>query len=242
MSGWPTVAPPTPVEGSAAAAGRLAPALRWLAACQGTWPPHHPERAAAVLVRAPTEGSLRTGATLTDDAVDRGADLLVAQGAGDQAEGLLVAAALLDLEPVRAVGTADRAEWARLTVAVRDGLRDLRRHRADPQALLEAAGAGAVAELSGLLAQAASRRTPVLLDGSPLVAAAALCAGRLAPGSSAWWLAGSVPPAPAARAAHQELGLVTLLDLGLGVPEGADIALAVLERAVGLLAPDRATG
>lgn len=237
MTSWTAVPPPPTVAGAAPAAGLLEPVLRWLAACQGAWPPHRPERPAAVLLRAPTDGSLQTGASRADDVVDRGGDLLVAQGAGDQAEGLLVAAALLDLEPVRAVGTADRAEWMRLTVAVRDGLRDVRRHRADPEALLEKAGAGAVAELTGLLAQAATRRTPVLLDGSPLVAAAALCAGRLAPGSPAWWLAGSAPPAPAARAAHQQLGLVAVLDLGLGGPEGADIALSVLEQALQLVDP-----
>jgi hypothetical protein len=94
------------------------------------------------------------------------------QGEAASEEGLLVAAALLDLEPVKAVGTAPGGDWARLTVAVRDGLRTARLHRADPAGLLAAVGADTVAQGAGLLAQAASRRTPVLLDGSVLVAAA----------------------------------------------------------------------
>jgi nicotinate-nucleotide--dimethylbenzimidazole phosphoribosyltransferase len=166
--------------------------------------------------------------------VDSGADLLVVSGSGDQAAGVLVTAVLLDLEPVRVVGAAAVPDWTRLTVTVRDGLRSARRHRADPAGLLEATGAGAVAQLSGLLAQAATRRTPVLLDGSPLVAAGALVAGRLAPGASAWWLAGQSPPVPAARAAHAELRLEPLLDLRLGLPTGADLAADVLLAAVDL--------
>ena len=117
---------------------------------------------------------------------------------------------------------------------MRDGLRDNRRHRSDPAGLLVAAGAGDVAELAGLLARSAARRTPALLDGSALTAAAALVAGRLAPGASAWWLAGQSPPLPAARAAHDSAGLVPLLDLRLGLPAGADLALDLLTAATGL--------
>lgn len=141
---------------------------------------------------------------------------------------------LLDLEPVRAVGTAVSGDWSRLTVLVRDALRVHRRHRSDPVALLDALGGGSVAELTGLLARAAERRTPVVLDGSPLVAAAALVAARLAPGAAAWWLAGQAPPSPAGRACHRELGLSPLLDLGLSAPEGADLAQVVLVAGVDL--------
>jgi nicotinate-nucleotide--dimethylbenzimidazole phosphoribosyltransferase len=175
-----------------------------------------------------TGGSLETGAARADDAADRGADLLVVSGSGDQADGLVVAAVLLDLEPVRAVGTAVSGDWTRLTVVVRDALRVHRRHRADPLTLLEALGGGPVAELAGLLARAAERRTPVVLDGSPLVAAGALVGARLAPGAAAWWLAGSAPPSPAGRACHRELGLSPLLELDLAAPAGADLAQVVL--------------
>lgn len=235
MSRWAVVPAPDAVEGNASHAGRLEPALRWLASCQGAWPPRRPTSVVAVPLQ-PGRGSLDDGCATADDAADRGVDLLVLQGGGDPCEGLLVAAALLDLEPVRAVGTAPGSDWTRLTVAVRDGLRAARGHRADPELLLSAVGATAVAEGTGLLAQAATRRTPVLLDGSVLVAAAALCAARLAPGAAAWWLAGCGPPVPAAVEAHRELKLSPLLDLGLPGPEGGDIALSVLEQGCDLVA------
>lgn len=234
MTGWGVVAAPTPVEGAAPRAGRLEPALRWLAACQGAWPPHRPQH--VVAVHLSSGGSVDDGRERADGLVDGGVDLLVLTGVAGSPEGLLVAATLLDLEPVRAVGTAPGGDWVQQTVAVRDGLRTARTHRADPAGLLAAIDAGAVAQGAGLLAQAASRRTPVLLDGSTVVAAAALCAARLAPGSSAWWLAGSAPPVPAAVEAHRELNLPTLLDLGLPGPEGADIARSVLEQACDLVA------
>lgn len=233
MTGWDVVAAPTPVEGSAPRVGRLEPGLRWLAACQGAWPPRRPASVATVRLEP---GSLDAGRAQADDLVDRGADLLVVQGEAASEEGLLVAAALLDLEPVKAVGTAPGSDWVRLTVAVRDGLRTARLHRADPVGLLTAVGADTVAQGAGLLAQAANRRTPVLLDGSVLAAAAALCASRLAPGAAAWWLAGSAPPAPAAVEAQRELRLPVLLDLGLDGPAGADLALLVLEQACDLAA------
>lgn len=236
MTTWGAVPPPADVVGRAPEVGRLEPALQWLARCQGSWPPRPPAAAARIDVDGAAAGSLGDGAARADEAVDRGADLLVVSGSGDQAPGVLVAAVLLQLEPVRAVGTAATPDWSRLTVTVRDGLPSAKAHRADPAALLDVVGAGSVAVLAGLLAQAATRRTPALLDGSALVAAAALVAGRLVPGASAWWLAGQVPPNPAARAAQDELSLASLLDLRLGLPAGADLAADVLRAAVALRA------
>jgi nicotinate-nucleotide--dimethylbenzimidazole phosphoribosyltransferase len=233
---WGAVPTPSAEDvGTAPETGRLEPALRWLARCQGAWPPRPPRAARRIDVDGSAAGSLPGGAARADEAVDEGADLLVVSSSGDQAAGVVVLAVLLDLEPVRAVGTAGGPDWTRLTVAVRDGLRRARAHRADPAGLLEATGAGVVAELGGLLAQSAARRTPALLDGSSAVAAAALVAGRLAPGASTWWLAGQAPPGPAARAAHAELALEPLLDLGLGLPVGADLAAQVLEAGIGML-------
>lgn len=227
---------PEPVEGRAAQAGRLEPALQWLARCQGAWPPHRPATAQRVDVDGAADGSLDSGAARADAAADAGCDLLVVSGSGDQAPALVVAAVLLDLEPVRAVGTEASADWSRLTTAVRDGLRTARALRADPLALVTQVGGGGVAQLVGLLGRAAHRRTPVLLDGSTLVAAAALVAGRSNPGAGAWWLAGQSPPGPAARAAHAELRLQPLLDLRIAVPAGADLARDVLLAGVDLLA------
>lgn len=234
MTSWGVVAAPGQVDGAAPQAGRLEPALQRLAAWQGAWPPHPPTAPATVVLDA--AGSLDDGRVRADALVDSGADLLVVHGSGDALEALVVVAALLDLEPVRAVGTSPGADWASRTVAVRDGLRVARPHRGDPAAVLEVLGAGTVAVGAGLLAQAASRRTPVLLDGSTAVAAAALCASRLAPGAATWWLAGSSPAAPAAVEAHRGLQLTPLLDLRLPGPAGAVIGLTVLQQACDLVA------
>lgn len=227
------VDPPEPGRAADPALGRLAPALGWLGSVQGHWPPTVPASARTVL--AGERGSRAEGAAQADELADAGCDLLVVGSGGDPVPGLVVLSALLDLEPVQAVGTRGGADWARLATGVRDGLRAVRWHVGDPDGLLRAVGSPALAHLAGLLAQSAARRTPVLLDGAAVTAAAALVADRIAPGAAAWWLAGQVPPAPAARQGLADLGLTGLLDLGLDLPQGAQLARTVLEQAVALL-------
>lgn len=218
--------------------GRLGPALVWLATAQGAWPPRLPRTVRRVVVDSSgaAEDAFEQGARRGDEIADAGGDLLVLGADADQIAGVVVAAALLHLEPVQAVGTAGDADWAALTVGVRDGLRATPGYLGDAAGLLGAVASPALSRLTGLLAQSAVRRTPVVLDGSPLVSAAALVAERLAPGGRSWWLAGQVPPNPAARQALDNLGLAPLLDLGLASAAGADLAWSVLEQAVGLVA------
>ena len=223
---------PGPVPAADPSLGRLGPALGWLASVQGAWPPVAPATVRRVVVS--DGGSREEGQREADELADGGCDLLLAGSAGDPVGGLVVLAVLLDLEPVQAVGTAARRDWPRLTTGVRDGLRRARMHVGDPDGLLRAVGDPAVAHLTGLLAQSAVRRTPVVLDGSTASAAAAMLAERLAPGAQEWWLAGQVPPAPAARKGLAEIGMTGLLDLGLERPEGADVAWSVLSHAIGL--------
>jgi nicotinate-nucleotide--dimethylbenzimidazole phosphoribosyltransferase len=225
-------APTTLKAGPDRSLGRLGDALGWLAAAQGSWPPVPPASVQQVLVE---KGSRAGGQRQADELADGGCDLLVVGAAGDQVAGLVVLAALLDLEPVQAVGTAAGPEWARLTTGVRDGLRGARLHVGDPDGLLKAVGSPALAQLTGLLAQSAVRRTPVVLDGAPVTAAAAVLAERIAPGAPQWWLAGQVPPSPAARLGLADIGLTGLLDLGLELPEGGGLARSVLEQAVALV-------
>lgn len=212
--------------------GRLGPALAWLSAAQGVWPPAAPTHVQRVAV---TGGSRADGMRQADELADGGCDLVVLSTDADPVPGLVALSALLDLEPVAAVGTSAGADWAALTTGVRDGLRTARMHVGDPDGLLAATGGGALAHATGLLAQCAVRRTPVLLDGSAVAAAAAVIAERLAPGAPQWWLPGQVPPAPAARQGLADLGLTGLLDLGFAGPAGAELALSVLLQAVELL-------
>src|SRR5947199_4625874 len=111
-------------------------------------------------------------------------------------------------------------------VAVSDALRRARPAAADPLALVAVAGGADLAAMAGFLAQAAVRRTPVLLDGV-VSGAAALVAARLAPGAAAWWRAGHRSTEPAHRAALTALNLEPLLDLGLRLGEGSGALASV---------------
>ncbi|MGB3352156.1 MAG: nicotinate-nucleotide--dimethylbenzimidazole phosphoribosyltransferase [Mycobacterium sp.] len=186
--------------------------------------------------------AIEAGRRIADEEVDAGADLLIAgdMGIGNTTPATTLIAALTDTEPVAAVGRGtgiDDAGWARKTAAVRDALYRTRRITADPIALLRICGGADLAAMTGFCAQAAVRRTPVLLDGV-VVTAAALAAERLAPGAKQWWQAGHRSTEPAHSLALQYLELVPLIDLGmrLGEGTGALVALPVLRAAVGTLA------
>jgi nicotinate-nucleotide--dimethylbenzimidazole phosphoribosyltransferase len=114
----------------------------------------------------------------------------------------------------------------RKAAAVRDALSRARPHTRDPLALLRVAGGADLGVLAGLLAQAAARRTPVLLDGL-VVGAAALLADELASGARAWWRYAQRSTEPAMALAAERLELVPLVGLGLRVGDGSG-AVAVL--------------
>ena len=186
--------------------------------------------------------ALQLGRDLADQEVDGGADLLVpaALGVGASTPAAVLVAALTRTEPVAVVGRGsgiDDAGWMRKTAAVRDALRRARPHVADPVALLRVAGGADLAALAGFCAQAAIRRTPVLLDGL-VVGAAALLADKLAPGAKDWWLVAQRSPEPAMDVVIARLALEPLQELGLRVGDGAGAltALPLLQMAARLLA------
>lgn len=188
-----------------------------------------------------TVAALEAGRRIADEEVDSGADLLIPgdMGIGNTTVATTLIAALTGAEPADVVGHGtgiDDAGWARKTAAVRDALFRSRPHRADPVALLRCCGGADFAALAGFCAQAAVRRTPVLLDGLASTAAA-LVADRLAPGARAWWQAGHRSPEPAHALACAALGLEPILDLQmrLGEGTGAAVALPVLRAAVAAL-------
>ncbi|BBY60439.1 nicotinate-nucleotide--dimethylbenzimidazole phosphoribosyltransferase [Mycolicibacterium sarraceniae] len=186
--------------------------------------------------------ALEAGRRLADEEVDAGADLLIAgdMGIGNTTAATALIATLTDTEPVAVVGRGtgiDDAAWARKTAAVRDAMFRARQFRADPVGLLRTCGGADLAAMTGFCAQAAVRRTPLLLDGV-VVTAAALVADRLAPGARAWWQAGHRSTEPAHTLALAHLDLVPIVDLGLRLGEGtgAAVALPVLRAAVATLA------
>jgi nicotinate-nucleotide--dimethylbenzimidazole phosphoribosyltransferase len=190
--------------------------------------------------------AVQVGRDLADEEVDSGADLLVpaAPGTAATTPAAVLVAALTRTEPVAVVGRGsgiDDNGWMRKAAAVRDALRRAKPHSADPVALLRVAGGADLAVLTGFCAQAAIRRTPVLLDGL-VVGAAALLAEKLAPGAKDWWMVAQRSPEPAMDVVLARLELRPLLELGLRVGDGAGAvtALPLLQMAARLLA-DTAT-
>ena len=182
------------------------------------------------------------GRRIADEEVDAGADLLIAgdMGIANTTPATVLIAAVTGSEPVAVVGRGtgiDDAGWMRKTAAVRDALYRSRRDVGDPLALLRIVGGADLAAMAGFCAQAAVRRTPVLLDGV-VVTAAALVADRLAPGARHWWQAGHRSPEPAHALALSQLGLSPIVDLGmrLGEGTGAVVALPIVRAAVAALA------
>ncbi len=184
------------------------------------------------------EFALRRGWAAAEAAADRGDDLIVLASSGpgvDAAAAGLVAAVTMSEIPAligRVWGDAGRIDdnaWMRRCITLRDALLRVRRTygpNADGPTALASVGGPALATATGLLLGAASRHTPVLLDG-PVGAAAALVARDYAAQTRMWCLLTDVGGQPTVRTAADLLGLEPLVDLGLGLGEGCN-ALAVL--------------
>ena len=185
--------------------------------------------------------ALAAGKAIADEEIDAGADLLIVgdMGIGNTTPATVLIATLTDTEPIAAVGRGtgvDDAGWIRKVAAIRDAMRRARPVAKDPVELLRVAAGADFAAMAGFLAQAATRRTPVVLDGV-VVTAAALVAEDLAAGASSWWLAGHRSTEPAHTLALRHLRLDPLLDLDmrLGEGSGALTALPILRAAVAAL-------
>ncbi|WP_333618795.1 bifunctional adenosylcobinamide kinase/adenosylcobinamide-phosphate guanylyltransferase, partial [Dietzia sp.] len=138
--------------------------------------------------------AIAVGRQIADERIDSGADLLIAGdlGIGNTTPAAAIIGAITGTEPVVIVGRGtgiDDNAWMRKAAAVRDGMFRARNFTRRPAELVRAIGGADIAATAGFLAQAATRRTPVLLDGV-VVSAAAMVADLLAPGSRAWWQAG----------------------------------------------------
>ncbi|OBA52004.1 nicotinate-nucleotide--dimethylbenzimidazole phosphoribosyltransferase [Nocardia sp. 852002-20019_SCH5090214] len=193
------------------------------------------------LTEAELYAALAAGRAIADEEIDSGADLLIAgdMGIGNTTPATVLIATLTDTEPVVAIGRGtgvDDAGWMRKASAIRDAMWRARPHRQDPFALLRIAGGADFAATAGYLAQAAARRTPVILDGV-VVTAAALIAEMLAPGAKRWWVAGHRSTEPAHPLALAKLDLEPLVELNmrLGEGSGAVSALPLLRAAVAAL-------
>jgi nicotinate-nucleotide--dimethylbenzimidazole phosphoribosyltransferase len=142
---------------------------------------------ADALTAAALDVAMQAGKDAADAEIDGGADVLIGStiSVGVSTPAAALAAALTGMEPVdatsRGSGIGDAA-WIRKTAAVRDALYRASRAGSDAGTLLRVAGGADLAALTAFLAQAAVRRTPVLIDDVPSTVAAVL-AHRLAPGA-----------------------------------------------------------
>jgi nicotinate-nucleotide--dimethylbenzimidazole phosphoribosyltransferase len=183
------------------------------------------------LTQDEVEAALAAGRSIVDEEVDAGADLLVAgdMGIGNTTSAAVLVAALTGAEPVTVVGRGtgiDDATWMRKTAAIRDALRRAKPVTAEPVALLRTVGGADIAAMAGFLAQAAIRRTPVILDGV-VSGAAALVAEELAPGARAWWVAGHRSTEPSHTLVLDQLDLEPLLELKMRLGEGSGATAAL---------------
>ncbi|WP_291085352.1 nicotinate-nucleotide--dimethylbenzimidazole phosphoribosyltransferase [Dietzia sp. UBA5065] len=185
--------------------------------------------------------AIAAGRRIADEEVDSGADLLIAGdlGIGNTTPATVLTCLVTGREPVELVGRGtgvDDAGWMRKTAAIRDAMFRASGDLRDPAAMLRRVAGADIAAMAGFLAQAAVRRTPCILDGA-VVTAAALLAESLAPGCRQWWVAGHRSAEPAHSAALTYLSLDPILEhsMRLGEGSGAVAALPTVHAAIAIL-------
>ncbi|SCL37796.1 adenosylcobinamide kinase /adenosylcobinamide-phosphate guanylyltransferase [Micromonospora rhizosphaerae] len=198
-------------------------------------PTSAPMEEGPALTAEQVESALRYGWRLAEQAADAGVQLLVlaACGAGTDAAAAAVLAATAGAEPpavlgrvVTESGEIDDAAWMARCAAVRDALHRTRRSPRGATDVLAELGGGDIAVATGVLLGATARRVPVLIDG-PVGVAAGMVSRDLAGQARHWCLLPDHGGQPGVRLAADVLGLTPLLDLRLGLGEGAT-ALATL--------------
>jgi nicotinate-nucleotide--dimethylbenzimidazole phosphoribosyltransferase len=199
-----------------------------------------------VLDEAGVDAALRRGWQLADQAADDGRDVLVLAsiGVGTDAVATAVMAATTGAEPVAMLprvqlpgGRFDDNAWMVRCAAVRDTMHRIRQQPRGATDILRQIGGPDFAVATGALLGAANRRLPVVLDG-PVGVAAALVARDIATQARHWCLVPDTGDLALVRQAADVLGLAPVVDLKLGLGEGANAlaALPLLRTAVGLAA------
>ncbi len=174
--------------------------------------------------------AIDAGVRLAAELVADGVDLIALgeMGIGNTTAAAAVCGALLRVPAEAVCGRGTGVDEAGLARKIGVVTRALRTHVSADDAIgvLAAVGGLEIAVLAGVILGAAARRTPVVLDGA-VVGAAALVAARAAPSSVDAMIAGTRSPEPAHTLVLLELGLSPLLDLGLRLGEASGAALAV---------------
>jgi nicotinate-nucleotide--dimethylbenzimidazole phosphoribosyltransferase len=198
------------------------------------------------MTREQALAAIEHGATLAEDAIAGGADLL---GTGEMGIGNTTAASAITVaitgKPAEAVtgrGTGvDDAGWRRKVTVVRRALLVNHPDPDDGLDVLAKLGGFEIAGLVGVILAGAAHRVPVALDGF-IAGSAALVAAALAPDARHAMFASHLSSEPGHALALRHLGLAPYLDLGLRLGEGTGAALFVpLVRAAGAIYTGMAT-
>ncbi|MEX3504472.1 nicotinate-nucleotide--dimethylbenzimidazole phosphoribosyltransferase [Corynebacterium sp. LK2510] len=183
------------------------------------------------------DSALQRGRDIADQEVDAGTDLLIPGdiGVGNTTVAATVFGVFTRTEPVVAVGRGSGINdevWKVKVAAVRDAMFRVRDFREDVPRVLAAISSPDFVALVGLIAQAAVRRTPALLDGA-YATLAAYVAERLAPGTRGWLYAAQLGAEPAHAVCLTALDLTPLLalDVSTGQGTGGLLALPLLNAA-----------
>jgi nicotinate-nucleotide--dimethylbenzimidazole phosphoribosyltransferase len=233
--------------------GRLGEVAVWLAAVQGRSPAAPFERVRVLTLGAPeaeadaialdvpaeAEPAFRAGLAAADAQIDGGSDLLVLTGGEHLVPAMALVALLAGKDVASVVGHRpgmDDRDWMRTCAGVRDTARRGRAHTGDIAGLLASLPAPEVAVAAGVVAGAAARRTPVLID-ELVPAAAALVTQRISYRASRWLAATQRTTDPAHAAALDRLRHTPLLDYGMsgGTGLGARLAIPHLQAAARVL-------
>jgi len=175
--------------------------------------------------------ALLVGRASTHEALSSGARLLVLGEMGiantTAASALTSVFCGVDAASVTGPGTGlTRRGVARKVTVVRRAIDVNSDMGADPFEILRCLGGLEIASLCGALVTAAHERTPVILDGF-VVGAAALAASSLSRGSQHFFVAGHRSVEPGHRVQLKHLQLKPLMDLEMRLGEGTGAALCI---------------
>jgi nicotinate-nucleotide--dimethylbenzimidazole phosphoribosyltransferase len=175
--------------------------------------------------------AIEIGLDAVDQAIADGVQLLGVgeMGIGNTTSASAIVAALTGRDPREVTGRGtgvDDAGWTRKVDAIERGIAANALDPADPLGVLATLGGFEIAALVGVIAGAAARQVPLVLDGF-ITGAAALVASALEPAIVPRLLAGHRSVEPGHMIVLERLGLRPLLDLDMRLGEGTGAALAM---------------
>ncbi|MDR1387706.1 MAG: nicotinate-nucleotide--dimethylbenzimidazole phosphoribosyltransferase [Propionibacteriaceae bacterium] len=182
------------------------------------------------LTRAEAVAAIEVGLEVTNGLIDQGYQMIGTgeMGIANTTTTSACAVVLTGVEVERAVGRGAGLSDQALAHKIEVVRRALALHQPDPNDpldVLSKVGGLDIAGLVGCYLAAASRRTPILVDGVISILAA-LLAQRLAPAAADFMIATHRSEEPAYAAISAELGLEPFLDLKMRLGEGTGCALA----------------